>query len=55
VGHDDQMKADFAKMHPFGRVGKPEEIAAVVEFLFSNDVTFITGQSFTIDGGYTAA
>lgn len=55
VGHDDQMKVDFAKMHPFRRVGKPEKIAAVVEFLFSNDVTFITGQPFTIDGSYTAA
>jgi NAD(P)-dependent dehydrogenase (short-subunit alcohol dehydrogenase family) len=55
VGHDDQMKAGFAKMHPLGRVGKPEEIAASVAFLFSDDATFITGQSLTVDGGYTTA
>jgi NAD(P)-dependent dehydrogenase (short-subunit alcohol dehydrogenase family) len=55
VGHDDQMKAGFAKMHPLGRVGKPEEIAAAVAFLFSDDATFITGQSLTVDGGYTTA
>jgi len=55
VGHDDQMKADFAKMHPLGRVGKPEEIAAAVAFLFSDDAAFITGQSLTVDGGYTTA
>ena len=55
VGHDEQSKADFAKMHPLGRVGKPEEIAAAVAFLFSDDAAFITGQSLTVDGGYTTA
>lgn len=49
VGHDEQYKADFAKMHPLSRVGKPEEIAAAVAFLFSDDAAFITGQSLTVE------
>ena len=35
-------------MHPLGRVGKPEEIAAAVAFSVSDDATFITGQSLTV-------
>lgn len=36
---------------PMGRIGKPEEVAATVEFLLSEDAGFITGQTIFVDGG----
>lgn len=36
---------------PMGRIGKPEEVAAVVEFLLSLDAGYITGQTIFVDGG----
>jgi NAD(P)-dependent dehydrogenase (short-subunit alcohol dehydrogenase family) len=36
---------------PVGRAGKPEEIAATVAFLLSNDAAFITGQTIHVNGG----
>jgi NAD(P)-dependent dehydrogenase (short-subunit alcohol dehydrogenase family) len=39
---------------PMGRLGRPEEIAAMIAFLASDDASFATGGEFVIDGGYTA-
>jgi 3-oxoacyl-[acyl-carrier protein] reductase len=36
---------------PMGRFGKPDEIAAAIEFLLSDDACFITGQTLFVDGG----
>jgi NAD(P)-dependent dehydrogenase (short-subunit alcohol dehydrogenase family) len=39
-------------MQPLGRIGKPEEIAAVVAFLLSDENSFMTGSLVSADGGY---
>lgn len=39
--------------HPVGRVGRPEDIAAMAAFLLSDEAGFITGQNLVVDGGMT--
>ena len=51
----DPKKAEFAAaMHPVGRIGKVEEIAAAVLYLCSDHAAFTTGQALAVDGGATA-
>ncbi len=51
----DPRKAEFAAaMHPLGRVGRVEEIAAAVLYLCSDNAGFTTGIALPVDGGATA-
>ena len=43
--------AEWGRLHPLGRVGKPEEVANLVLFLASDEATFCTGGCYRVDGG----
>ena len=44
----------MSAMHPLGRIGEPEEVAAVVLWLCSDQASFVTGVAHPVDGGFTA-
>jgi NAD(P)-dependent dehydrogenase (short-subunit alcohol dehydrogenase family) len=49
-----EMRQATLDATPMGRIGRPEEIAAVVVFLVSDDASFVTSALLPIDGGFTA-
>jgi NAD(P)-dependent dehydrogenase (short-subunit alcohol dehydrogenase family) len=51
----DQMRVELAARQPMGRLGTPEEIAAMVHYICSPEADFMTGSVVSIDGGWTAA
>ena len=53
AGGEPQLRME-QKAIPLGRIAQPEEVAAVVHFLASEDSSFVNGQSIGVDGGFSA-
>jgi 3-oxoacyl-[acyl-carrier protein] reductase len=53
--HTELTRQSYVRMIPMRRYGRPEEIAAAVSFLCSEDASYITGHTIPVDGGYLAA
>ena len=53
--YDEKLHASLARAIPLRRLGKPEDVAAAVAFLASDDAAYITGQTLSVSGGLTMA
>jgi 3-oxoacyl-[acyl-carrier protein] reductase len=50
--YDEEAMEALAEKTPLGRIAEPEEIAKAIFFLASENASFITGQTLTVDGGF---
>jgi NAD(P)-dependent dehydrogenase (short-subunit alcohol dehydrogenase family) len=51
----EEVRKQLNARQPIGRLGRPEEIAAMALYLASDQAGFVSGSILTIDGGWTAA
>lgn len=54
MANPDAFRNALGSIHPSGRTGTPDDVAALIAFLASDDAAFITGQIYTVDGGRMA-
>jgi 2-keto-3-deoxy-L-fuconate dehydrogenase len=54
-GREDEMRRTLEAYQPIGRMGTPEEVAALALYLCSDEAAFVTGQAYPIDGGVLVA
>ena len=52
LGDEARARQQLGAMHPMGRIGQPEEIAAAAVFLASEQSSFVTGSTLNVDGGF---
>jgi NAD(P)-dependent dehydrogenase (short-subunit alcohol dehydrogenase family) len=52
AGKEEEMFEKLSKSQPIGRMGNVEEIAKLILYLSSDDASFITGNDYSIDGGF---
>lgn len=53
-GREAEVFKTLSEWHPMGRMGKPEEVAALILYLASDEAGFVTGAAYPIDGGRSA-
>lgn len=51
-GKEEEMFEKLSRTQPIGRMGKPDEVAALALYLCSDEASFVTGTNYPIDGGF---
>lgn len=52
AGREEEMFDKLSKSQPIGRMGQPNEVAAMIAFLCSDQASFLTGSDYAVDGGF---
>ena len=55
VAHAPTFRGAYERAIPMGRYGRPEELAGAVAYLASDDASYVTGSTLTVDGGFSHA